>query len=374
MPAAPKNPFRYSGPVGIDDLVDRDEETHTLLRTADEGNNSRVVAPRRFGKTSLLKRVLGEAGAGAGRWLPVYVDFFGVVTVADIAERVERAYAASLTGPVGRWFDGLRRSLRSVRAGAGGVSAEIALDSAGAPLLERLDLPRKVNDRWGRRVLVVFDEFQEVLTARSNADAVIRSVIQHHGDIAGYIFAGSHVGMMNQLFDDRKRAFYAQAQPLTLPPLPVAETATFIAERFAASGKDVGNALGPLLDAAAGHPQRTMLLAHATWDATPPGRAADEATLAEVHAKLVDDLNDEFRALWSTLPATQRRALTVVASGRSRLYARESGLGRSGGVRAALTALEDRADIAADASSVTGYRVVDPLLAAWLRAGRIEPA
>lgn len=372
--ASARNPFRHSGPIGVDDLIDRDEETSALLKAAEEGNNSRLVAPRRFGKTSLLKRVLGEAGAGPRRWAPVYVDFFGVVTLADVAERIERAYAEALIGPAARWYEGLRRTLRSVKAGAAGVSAEVSLQGQGAPLLERLDLPRRVHEKWGTRVLVAFDEFQELLTAQAKADAVVRSVIQHHGGAASYIFAGSHVGMMSELFTDRQRAFYAQTQPLTLPPLPPTETAAYLEDRFAATGKDVGSALGPLLDATAGHPQRTMLLAHAVWDATPDRATADEATVADAHTCVLAELNDEFRALWSGLPATQRRALTVVAEGRGRPFARDTGLGRGGGTRAALDALEARADIAADPRSVSGYRVVDPLLAAWLRAGRVEPA
>lgn len=48
--------------------------------------------------------------------------------------------------------------------------------------------------------MVVFDEFQGVLSAQANADEVIRSEIQHHDDAASYIFAGSEVGMMDTLF------------------------------------------------------------------------------------------------------------------------------------------------------------------------------
>ena len=88
------NPFRYTGPVSIDDLIDRDTETDALLRIAAEGNNARLVAPRRFGKTSLLRRVAGEALADGTT--SVYVDFFGVVSNAEIAARIETAYVASL--------------------------------------------------------------------------------------------------------------------------------------------------------------------------------------------------------------------------------------------------------------------------------------
>ena len=116
-------------------------------------------------------------------------------------------------------------------------------------------------------------------------DAVIRSEIQHHGDAASYVFAGSHVGMMRELFADRRRAFYGQAAPVQLAPLPPNEVAESIAARFAATGRDPGSALGPLLALAQGHPQRTMLFAHALWEArlpreSPPTRHGRPHTLA----------------------------------------------------------------------------------------------
>ena len=366
------NPFRYSGPVGADDLIDRDEEAAQLLATAVEGNNSRLVAPRRFGKTSLLRRVLAEA-EGEG-WEAVYVDFFGVITLADVAERIERAYSAALSAPLARWFDGVRRALRpSVSAGVpGAVRAEVSLEPTVASLLDRLALPRKVFDRWHRRVLVVFDEFQGVLTAQPNADAVIRSEIQHHGDAASYVFAGSQVGMMEALFNDRRRAFYAQARAVELPALPPTETAEYIASRFTRTGKDVGDALAPLLEVAGGHPQRTMLLAHALWDRTPDGGRAGEDLVATAVDAVTTELLGEFSVLWSSLSAGQRRLLALVADDVDRPYSRSSAVGGSKGaaVRNSLTALTERGEIVKDAGRRSGYRVVDPLLARWVRAGR----
>jgi AAA+ ATPase superfamily predicted ATPase len=54
------NPFVYSEPVSPEALLDRDEETATLVERAVGSHNSRLVAPRRYGKTSLLRRVLEE--------------------------------------------------------------------------------------------------------------------------------------------------------------------------------------------------------------------------------------------------------------------------------------------------------------------------
>lgn len=127
------NPFRYSEPVPAAELIDRDEETTLLVETAVSGNNSRIVAPRRYGKTSLLNR-LGESVAGEG-WNAVYVDFFGVLTLADVAARVERAYAAQLEGRVAAWFAGFRRRLRpSLRIGGDdAVGADLELSSIRPP-------------------------------------------------------------------------------------------------------------------------------------------------------------------------------------------------------------------------------------------------
>jgi uncharacterized protein len=363
------NPFRYSSPVGIDDLIDRDGETDRLLATAREGNNSRVVAPRRYGKTSLLRRVIGEAEADG--WTGVYVDFFGVLTLGEVAERIERAYSASLQGAAARWFDGVRRTLRpTIKAGAGPVSATANLDPKTSSLAERLDLPMRIHEKFGKRVLVVFDEFQEIVATEGKADAILRAAIQHHGDAASYVFAGSHVGMMTALFADRRRAFYAQAQPVVLPPLPASDCAEFISRRFTDTSKDIGEALGPLLDLTQGHPQRTVLGAHAVWAMTEADVPADAATFVAASDRLFADLADEFRSLWAELPGGQRRVLAAIAQ-QEPPYARQAGGSRGGAVRSSLQRLLDRGDLVLEDSARSGYRVVDPLLAGWVREQRL---
>lgn len=366
------NPFPYSQPVAVDDLLDRDAEAEGLLRTAEAGGNSRLAAPRRYGKTSLLGRLIHDAAKLD--WATVYVDFFGVLTLADVAQCIEMAYAEQLRGPLRAWFAGARRRLRpTLTAGGGPLPASVSVEAqAEPPLLDRLALPRRVHERDGRRVLVVFDEFQDVLVAQDRADAVIRSEIQHHGDAASYVFAGSHVGMMRELFADKRRAFYGQATPVPLPPLSPDDVAEYVAERFASTGRAISTALDPLLETAQGHPQRTMLLAHRLWDATPAGATADEEIWLAAYDRAMEEVQDELRAVWSGLAVGQRRVLVAVAENADALYAsaRRQGGSRGGAVAAALEALADAGEVVADETTRTGYRLVDPLLAAWVVSGR----
>lgn len=321
----------------------------------------------------MLLRVLQEAEAQG--WAGVYVNFFGALTPAEIAERVERSYAERLRGGLGAWFEGVRRALRpTVRAGGGPlpVSAEVTVEASQPSLVERLALPKRLFDSRGVRSLVVFDEFQDLLAAGVRLDAVIRSEIERHGEAASYVFAGSHLGMMRELFTDKRRAFYGQAGAVDLGLLSPEEVAPYIEGRFNDSGKRIGAALGPLLDLTGGHPQRTMLLAHWLWEATPSGGEADEQHWAQAcDVVLRREVGDELRALWTSFTPTQRRIVSLIADGRTALYGVDArtryGLSRGGTVTKSIRTLIDAGEVVEEPSAVSRHRLVDPLFAAWVQ-------
>jgi hypothetical protein len=373
------SPFRYEEPLAPDELIDREPELATLLARAAAGRNSRLSGPRRFGKTTLLRRALRDADRQG--LVPVYIDLYGVLTIADVSARIELAYERQLDGALRRWFTALRRSLRPAgRVSAGVAAVEVAArpsaadaDDGARALLERLATPARLHEKSGKVVLVVFDEFQALLGAGGQLDAVFRSEIQHHGAGVSYVFAGSHPGMMRELFADRRRPFFHQAAAIQLPPLPDDALAERIGSVFQAGDRECAAVLDPLLDLAAGHPQRAMQLASHLWSHTPPGTAADEETWARALASVGAEVEDELRARWDALTATQRRALSAIAVDDAPLYgaaaAARHGTSK-GATRPALRPLLDNGEIEADESAVTGHRVVDPLLRTWVAGGR----
>lgn len=366
MPSPP-NPFQVTNPVGPDEVIDRDPEAAQLVALANEGNNARLVAPRRYGKTSLVRRV--QAELGRGDWTTVYVDLLGIVTLEDFAGRIERAYTAVLTGAMARWFTALRRTLQpTFTLGGGPIPASGSIDLAGRArdaLIDRLALPVKVYEKTGLRVHIVFDEFQELDMIDGQADAVVRSEIQHHADAASYVFAGSRVHMMEMLFADRKRAFYGQTQPVNMHPLDPVDLAAYIASRFAHTGKEItAEALDSLLELVAGHPQRAMAAAHALWDATDATASLDEWEVARTG--LWRDVVDELRTSWGELTANERQALVGVATGEGP-YRRNAPRPRGASVANALAGLEGQGVIVRNGTS---WMIVDPLLAEWVRQGR----
>ncbi len=359
------NPFQITKPVAASEVIDRDADAARLVALATEGNNARLVAPRRFGKTSLLNRVQGELESDG--WITVYVDLLGIVTIEDLAARIELAYTSALKSPLARWFSALRRTLRpTLTLGGGPLPGGLALDLSAqrAALVSRLSLPSQVYTRSGQRVHVVFDEFQELDTLGGEVDATLRSEIQHHGEAASYVFAGSRLRMMEMIFADRKRAFYGQTERVELPPLAPGALGEYLEAKFEQTGKELTPAaLGALLDLVEGHPQRAMAAAHSLWDATT--QTADIEQWDTAVAALMDMVEDELRSTWVGLSPAMRATLVAVSNG-GQPYRRGPGE-RGAGVARSLEALEGDGIIARTGGR---WQVIDPLLGRWILGRR----
>jgi uncharacterized protein len=359
------NPFNYQGPAGAPLLIDRRAELDALQAAAADRIAIRLAAPRRFGKTSVLDAHV-EAMRAAGH-RAVRVDLSRVATVADVAARVAQAYQALGTDPrrtVRRWIASL-----GVGVKAGPLSVRVpprpAADDARAALLELLDVPRAFHEDDGGLTVVCLDEFQDLLVADPDLDGLVRSVIQHHGHAAAYVFAGSQPSLMRALFDEQERPFYGQARPLELPELPLDEAAADI-ERLLGDLR-AGTAVDRLLAFTGGHPQRTILVAHHLFNVLEAGHD-DEDPAATAVRLAVEETRDAHQAAWDALSRVERVVCIALADGQpptSPRVAEEHRVARS-------TLQEGLKRLEADGRHVqrresASPSLVDPLFAEWLR-------
>jgi uncharacterized protein len=367
------NPFRFSGPLASEDMIDRDPESEELLALAEGGHSFRLVGPRRYGKTTLLRRVLESAERE--KMATVMVDLQDVLSIGEIVVRIERAYGR-LKGPIRAHVDNLFRSWNiGLALGGGGFTATLQrnpnVDSESV-LLRVLELPAALFERGGTTSLIVFDEIQDVLAVRG-ADGKIRSVIQHQTDAATYGFAGSAPGVMQQLFADPKRPLLDQAVPKNLAPLPLDDVGEYVAGRFEKTERDAGAALTPMLEFTRGHPQRSMMLAHYLWQGTARGATADEGTWVSALDQAVADSAPLMRAIWRALTANERRVARALAVMSTPLHSEETaaavGIKRQS-IGRALESLVNNADVIHEDGRP---RLTDPMFEHWLKSRGLTP-
>jgi hypothetical protein len=364
------NPFNYQGPVVPARLINRRGELDVLQRAAADGIAIRLAAPRRFGKTSLLDAHVASMQTVGHRALRV--DLSKVATVGDVAARVAAAFSVLPNDPrrsVRRWAArlGISAQLAGVKLSLAPSAVRPPADEARAALLELLDVPLRLHEQDGGLTIVCLDEFQDLLVADDSLDGLFRSVIQHHGGAASYVFAGSQPSLMRALFSDRERPFYGQARPLELPVLPADEAAWDVESLLAGDGLEADDVVDELLAFTGGHPQRTVLLAHHLYNVLDSLQPPEEPAAAAIELALAET-RDAHQAVWDGLGRVERIVLMALADGQA-----PTGSRMAGEHRVARSTLQDALErLLADERNVARDErgrpyLLDPLLGEWLR-------
>ncbi len=377
------NPFVYGEVVPAAAFVDRIDELERLVADLAAGQKVFLISPRRYGKSSLIRRALV---AMSRRAITVDVTVSSFSSYVAFLEGYARAIVAAETkwGRARAW---LREAIRSARVEVGADPTAGADGRANASLrvsfpnartdrdISRLAeevfaLPARLAATRGRRVVVALDEFQAIAGFNGGSvEHALRAAVQHQREV-GYVFAGSEPSLMERMLGP-KRPFYKAGPVMRLEKIPAAEFAAFLDARFSRSGIKPEEGLGAaIVDLAGNLPYDVQRLAHETWDDVR-ARGRRRATLDDLHhalKRLLAEQQTMFEAVWQRLTLAQRAVLraVVIEEGRAILSADVRERYRLGGpstVQAALTALAREDAIAREGER---YTVVDSLLREWV--------
>lgn len=261
--------FPLGGPVPEEDIVGRDDFISSLETRLAEGQSIMLAGPRRIGKTSLAFEVLRRLKKKG--FYVASVDFFRTSSRRNMAESIINSCLENRTG--------IRKTLNAVwdRAKLLAGSAKIAVKvedlelTIGFPKKEMDDetllefafnLPEILAERDGKRMVMVFDEFQDAgQIGGLDIYKVMRSHFQHQKKVS-YLFLGSKEGMMQSLFAGKKHAFYRFATVLPIPQILKEDWMNYITRKFNERGIEVSGdyVLKEIVQLAGGHPQDTMLI------------------------------------------------------------------------------------------------------------------
>jgi len=369
------NPF-YLQEIPVDaPLCDREKELKELRSYAEAGANVVLFSPRRFGKTSLVKRVQSLLAAKGA--VVIFADFFGVGSVEDVAARLARAVYGFTHGKPSLWKKALRTllSFRPVLKPdpSGGISLSVEPATAGRSgldlLEETIDSLYHFTEDSKRLVQIALDEFQEIVTLKEapKIEAVLRTHIQRQK--ASYFFIGSRRRVLLGIFNERQRPFFQSAINYPLGPLPAADLGNFITWQFKEHGKscteDMGLRLASSVDC---HPYYSEKLGFFVYEMA---EAVTEETIHAALQKLIVSEKPVFEAILQGLSPHQRLLLKALAMEPPKKilagsYIQRHALGSTGGVQHSTKQLEDL-DLIEKKGDPEQWQLVDPVLAMWLK-------
>ena len=357
-----RSPFPHSGPLEADEVTGRDDEAADLVRLLGGRVPVALVAPRRYGKTSLMRRavwLLDQVEPTSTIWL----DLYGLSSVSDFAVRLDRA----LAGTTGRFRESLDRIAGGLSMNIGIVSVDLRRSARSGPdptatVHALLDSLARTTEQ--HPTVLVVDEVADAVGV-GNVLELVRSHLQTVYRDMGLAFAGSKPTMMSRLFADTDQPFYSQAQRVELKPLSLDAVLDVVHHGFRATGRNAGPVASSIASFGAGHPQRSMELADAAWWITDPGTDADQATWESTIAAVRSRSAPALRDFFGVLPGSQQAVLRAVVRTGTPFAASE---GRFHDLSNSSTTIAR--DALVDAGHlITGPKstsLTDPLLADWI--------
>ena len=322
-----RNPYHFGSPVNNTvHFADRERETALLRSLMLNGQNAIVIAPRRYGKTSLLNHVVDrvrDAGGRTGK-----VNLIRCATPKDVAEELLRGVVHGPLGPLGGRVHEILTTLRHLR-----VTPEFTFDTTTGTIrgvrLDNLEADVSWQDVIGDVVRtlrtagdrshpasLVLDEFQKVLEIDPGLPDVFKGMVDELSEVS-LVFAGSRRHLMERMVDDPDHgALYNVGSKHYLGKIPEAEFVGYLIARATAAGATLGlKEAERIYRIAAAVPNDVQLVAFFAFEQVDDGGVIDDAAIDRALRVAVGDQKDEFEQLFSRLARSQQLLLKRIARG-----------------------------------------------------------
>ena len=351
-----ENPFKFGTIVEEEYFTDRVEEVAYIKEFVKSANHLVLISPRRFGKSSVVAKAVKQSGRKH-----ITVNLQQATSVADFSAKLLREFFR--VHPLER----IRHLITHFRViptvstnpvtGSMDVSFQPGAD--GTVLIEDvLTLIERAHSEKDR-MIVVLDEFQEILDLAPKFDKQLRSIMQEQKHI-NYILLGSQESMMTDIFENKKSPFYHFGELMRLGKLPREDFHRYLSERLASIFPEGCDELAEsILNYTNCHPYYSQQLAANIWqvgvlqpDTENPFRAAI--------SHIVTAHGLDYERLWMNFNRTNRWILRRLTTGKLL----QSGEYRTSTIYSALKRLQkDGYVIYSDR-----YEMEDPFFREWILA------
>lgn len=368
----PNNPFLVTGYHSPEYFCDRRQETETMIQALYNGRNVTLIAPRRMGKTGLVKNVFYKLREQEPDIVTFYMDIYSTQSLGDFIRLFAGTVLGKLDSVPQKALARVGKFIKSCRpvftfdelTGQPKVTIDIVPSSEEATLREIFDYLQSSE----KRCYIAIDEFQQIAEyPEKGAEALLRSYIQFVPNI-NFIFAGSKQHIMQQMFHSAKRPFYQSTQTQVIDRIARDEYYRFAADFFTRQGRKLAEeTFGYLYDSFDGHTWYIQTLLNRLYGyAGNPDIGMVDYAIGEV----VAESTYTYENLLAAYPASNIRLLKAIAKAgcvreiNSGDFITEYRLRAASSVNSALKRLIDREMVYKTAD---GYIVYDRFMAIWLR-------
>lgn len=367
------NPFLLYGYEGPEYFCDRKEETEEMVSSLRNGCNITLMSPRRYGKTGLIRHVFHKIKEQDPDAACFYIDIYATNSLYDFVQTFAKAVVGKLDTPLQKAENIITKIFKSSQIT---ISTDfmtglpqLSLNFAPQYTESTLDEIFTYISQSQHNCYIAFDEFQQVTEyPEKNVEALLRTHI-HKINNARFVFSGSRLHMMMEMFNSPKHPFYRSTEKLNLGTLDEAVYYSFAEEKL--KEKDVSlpydafHELYSMVDGVTWYIQAVLNRLYRLTDKTVTVKDMNEVII-----KIILSEEEDYKRLFHLLTANQANLLLAiaregsVAEPMSGQFLRKHQLKSTSSVQRALKYLADEEYIYL---SERGYIIYDRFFGIWLK-------
>lgn len=372
-----KKPFVFGVAVEEENFVGRSREISMLTNNFKYGVNTILLAPRRMGKTSLVKRVAKEVQSDEIRI--VHLDIFSCRNEYDFLNMFASTVLRQTSSHLEEWMQNVRDFLSRIVPKVNfspdptqDYSLSLGITPKTHQPEEVLNLPELIAQKKGIHIIMCIDEFQQVGEFPDSlyVQKRMRSVWQHQGNVS-YCLYGSKKNMMTTLFQQRSKPFYKFGGTMELGTIPVEDWTPYLRRQFASEGRTLSEPLATrICNMVDLHSSYVQQLAFNVLICTPSGETVTEDVLSQAYENLLDENTSLFQEKTESLTSYQLNFMKAIISGIHEDFGKanireEYNLGSHSNITRIKTALIEKELIE---TRRDGIFIADPVMKQWLRS------
>jgi len=323
--------FQAGRPVMGNKLIGREEILKEIIHYLNSGQSVVLIAPRRFGKTSVVLEVLNRFKKND--LFSAYVDIFAAPEKRMFAEQITEAVLSNKK--LHKAFSEFRKSFSSLMHQMEFKQAvedfEFILKFADKNqdelnlLSESIDFIEEFAAKYKKQIICGFDEFGDI--EKLNGDEIVklfRAKIQLQQQTA-YIFSGSQESVMERIFITTKSPFYRFARVIHINEINPGIFKKYIRKEFEKIDIYIQeSALNILLGFTKGHPYYTQLICKQLefkLVGTNKNKITDRGIIDAIDEAYWSEIN-YIEKLWEELSRAREQVniLIAIAQGTPSLY------------------------------------------------------
>jgi len=374
-----KTPFIYGIAAEKMYFTDREKETKRLLLNFENGLNTIIVSPRRWGKTSLVNKV-AELMKENQQIRIVRMDIFSVRTQEDFYRMFATEIIRQTATRTEEWLENTKRFLSSLvpvvtmstdPMNPVSFSLKSVMPDYGE---EVLTLPERIAKEKEIHLIICIDEFQQIgeLSNSITFQKKLRSVWQHQHSVS-YCLYGSKRHLLMNMFGKRSYPFYKFGDMLFLERIPLEYWYEYIQSRFEQNGKHIDTRfVDDIYTYVDGNSSYVQQLSWLVWARTE--NEVNEGIMAEAKQDLLLQSHSLFMEQINSLSSYQLRFIRAIMSGKTiDIYRKEVieefELGSSANIATIKKALQKKELIEIEGKNIY---FSDPIFIHWLRQYNIS--